>query len=513
MATIDTLVEPDSTLLKPASGSGSDAAPRKLLGRASIAGAGSIYQQCVSFMSGLIVARVIGAADYGVFSLARNLVDTTSILTRLGLDIGLQRYFGQTRHDPDQGLRMLVLRELRFTTSLLALLPVALVAAGLGNTLETHVYHHAGFAQVLLCLALALPFVTDVAVLGGAYRGALRPTPTILAECVLMPTARLLIIVLLFLAGWRLWAVAAGTTLGAILASGWLALRARRDFPAAGSIGQPRPEVRRIIGYSSVMAVAVLVTTLTSTMDILTLGRFASAEELGQYSLAKTLVLLTGFFAAAFNQGLGALVAARHAQDDHAGMLHVMSLTLRWIALGTLPVFAVFLLWGAELTPLFGPSFAVSQSVVAWLAASQFVLALFGTMGWALSMTNRHLLELGILATGLVVAIVLCMLVVPAHGQLGAAIATFCAIAFVNGARMLFARRVLRGSPIDMKLLLMIAAGLLLALAARWLVAQFALGPFWSAACGIGLFLACYAVFGWRYIRGSLKEEGTDAVG
>ena len=48
---------------------------------ASIATTGIIYQQGLSFLSGLIVARVVGAADYGVINIARNLVMAASTFT------------------------------------------------------------------------------------------------------------------------------------------------------------------------------------------------------------------------------------------------------------------------------------------------------------------------------------------------------------------------------------------------------------------------------------------------
>jgi O-antigen/teichoic acid export membrane protein len=489
-----------------------DASPAKLLGRASVAGAGAIYQQCVSFASGVIVARVLGAADYGVFNLARNLVDTTSLLTRAGLDVGLQRHFGETRAVPDHAARALVLRQVRVLVSILALVPVAAVALGLGRVLEENVYPHAGFAQLLLCLALGLPFVSDLCVLGGAYRGSLKLTPSVLAESVLMPTARLLIILALFLLGWRLWAVALGTTLGAVLASGWLALRARRDFAARAQPSASWAQSRRVLRYSSVMAAATLVTTLTSTMDILTLGRYVSAEQLGQYSLAKTLFVLTGFFAIAFSQGLGGMVADRHVQGDREGLLRVMSLTFQWIALGTLPVFAIFLFWGAQITQLFGPSFTISPAVVAWLAGGQFVLALFGQMGWALSMTGRHVLEFRILASGLAVAAVLCFIAVPVYGQLGAAIATFCAIVIVNGSRMFFVRRALGGLPLDGRLVLFAAAGLSVAFAAKLASAQLPLGLFWSCCAGVGIFLPCYVAACWWYLHTTATRRARGAT-
>jgi O-antigen/teichoic acid export membrane protein len=513
MATVDSVIEHPGTRLNAKPAPVEDAAPRKLLGRASMAGAGAIYQQAVSFLSGLVVARVLGAAEYGVFSLARNLVDTTTIVTRLGLDIGLQRHFGESSGGSAPAMRLVVLRQLRMVAALTALVPIAVVWLGVGKVLEEHVYHHAGFANVLLCLALALPFVTDLGVLSGAYRGSLRPARSIIAESVLVPTARLLLILVLFLAGWRLWAVALGTTLGAAAGAAWLAWRARRDFPVPAEHHQSWTAAQRVIRYSSVMSLAVLVITLTASMDLLMAGRYVSAEQLGQYSLAKTLMVLIGFFATAFSQTLGALVAERYFSGDYAGLMRVMSQVTRWITLGTLPVFAVFVVWGAQVMLLFGPSFAVSPAVIAFLAAGQFCLAVFGCMGWTLSMTNRHMVELGILVAGLAMSIALGLALIPSHGQLGAALSSFLAMAFVNGARVLYARRVLHALPFDASLPLNVAIGLGLAFAARFLVAQLSLGPVASCVAGIGLFTVAYACVCWVQLRDELPWPRKHATG
>src|SRR5436853_5256737 len=119
-----------------------EAGPRRIIGRASIVAAGALYRQVVSFISGLIVARVIGASDYGIFNLARNLVEVTGIFTRLGLDLGLQRYFGETNKVQDRASRTAMLLRVRLLACTLALLPVVAVALGLGRFLETHVYHY-----------------------------------------------------------------------------------------------------------------------------------------------------------------------------------------------------------------------------------------------------------------------------------------------------------------------------------------------------------------------------------
>ncbi|MBI3525705.1 MAG: oligosaccharide flippase family protein [Betaproteobacteria bacterium] len=483
--------------------------PNRLIGRASIVAAGIAYQQGISFLSGLIVARVIGAANYGVFNLARSLVDLTGILTRLGLDIGLQRYFGETSTTQDSGARVITLRRVRLLASAFALLPIAAIALGLGRTLEADVYHYSNFAEILLCLALSLPFLTDIAVLGGAYRGILKLAPSVIAESIMLPTIRLAVIVILFSIGWRLWAVVVGTTLGSILAAAFLALRARADFRrVVPARTHSWADVTRVMSYSVVLALALLVTTLTNNVDVLMLGRFASAQDVGQYTLVKMLLTLMNVFGAAFVTGLGALVAERYFRGDRSGMVRVMSLSARWVTLTTLPLFSIFLFWGAPLTQLFGSSFGASQAVVGWLATSQFIFVVFGPSGWALSMTGRHVLELKILSIGLAVAAALCWLAAPAYGQLGAAVATCASMAFTNFVRILFVRRSIGAFPFGLDIFAIMPAGAGIAWISDLLASQFPFSGVWRTVCGIACFILAYGVVAWTHWLNETEKRG-----
>lgn len=482
---------------------------RRLIGGASIAAAGMIYQQGISFLSVLLVARVVGATDYGIFNLARNLVQVTGIFTRLGLDVGLQRYFGETQTARDRALRIAVLRQLRLLASAVALLPVFAVALGLGRILEESLFRYPHFADVLLVSALALPFLTDLALLGGAYRGIMKLSPSVMAEYILLPTIRLAAIVILFVAGWRLWAVVVGTSLGSLLASAFLAMRARADFYNRAPV-HPYSWVDafRVARFSIVLAGSMVVGTLTGSIDKLMLGYFTTAQDVGQYSLVQTLVVLIGLIGVAFNQSLAALVAERHTHGDVDGMVHVMSLSARWVTLATLPIFAIFLFWGAQLTLLLGPSFATSQTVVSWLAVSQFLVTVFSPSGWALSMTGKHVLELKILLVGLVIAALLCWLAVPVVGQLGAAVATCASLAVVNLGRNLFVRQLVGVFPFGSDIFVIMAAGIGLAWGGQVMVEQIALPPLWNTIAGIGFFLVAYGVVSWTQLLNESEKSG-----
>jgi O-antigen/teichoic acid export membrane protein len=322
--------------------------------------------------------------------------------------------------------------------------------------------------------------------------------------------------VVLFALGLRLWAVVIGTAAASLIASAFLALRAHRDFGApplrVAGHATSWAEARRVIRYSIVLAAAVLITTLTSSMDVFMLGHFAPSADLGRYTLAKTLVILIGLGAAAFNQSLGALVANRYFRGDLPGMLQVMSSAIRWIALGTLPALAVFVFWGSQLIQVFGASFSISSGVISVLAAGQSAQAVFGPAGWALSMTGRHVLELKILVAGLLLSIVLCLLMVPRMGQMGAALAICSAITATNLLRLLCIRRTLRALPYDITLLLGAVATLGLAWITRTLVDWFIAPGILSTALGIGLFLLVFAAVCWKRLRAVLLGSGIQAV-
>lgn len=401
---------------------------------------GMIYQQAISFVSGLIVARVIGASEYGIFSLARSIQQVVGLFSRLGLDVGLQRFMGEAgNHTEKQAARLAMIGRFRLVALGLSLLPIALLALGLGAQIEEHLYRYDQFSAVLLATFIAIPFLSDIAVLGGVYRGTFNPAPAIVAEYIILPSIRLLAILVLFALGFRLWAVVVGSSLAALAASLFLAVKFHRYQSSFPSHGEPIADAGMIgttLRYSAVIACAMSVTLLTRSVDSFLLGYYTSAAEVGQYALVQMMLILVGLFGAALGQTLGAQIAERFAAEDHAGIERLLERNVRLIALVSCPLFAVFFFWGTDLVLVFGPSYQLPAAVVRWLAAGALLLTLTACAGFALSMTGRHALELKILILGLATSLLLCATLIPGLGQLGAAVAVFVSLALVNLVRL-----------------------------------------------------------------------------
>ncbi|MEH2516373.1 O-antigen/teichoic acid export membrane protein [Bradyrhizobium sp. AZCC 1610] len=392
------------------------------------------YAKFISFVAGIVIARMIGATQYGMFNVARSVLESCSVVSPLGLDLALQRHLGSAPERLSVRLRQLTF--FRLLTFGLAMIPPALAAAGLGSYVEQSIYRYPDFANVLLVTLIALPFATDIAVLGGVYRGVLNPAPFMLANYVVQPTIRLIIMGLLLVLGFRLWAIVVATCASYIISWAVLALVARKDL--AGS-GPPQrrdwADVGSVFLYSPSLCASVVFVVWIRSADSLFLGYFGSARDVGQYAAILMIAQLIGLIGEALGQTLGPRVALCYRNNNLAAMEDILAENIRRMTLVSAPIFAAILFWGDRIDLVLGPSFAVDASVVALVAARIFLQTIFGYSGFALSMTGWHVRETILLGCGFLLSVIACGVLVPIFGQFGAALASFASMATISLVR------------------------------------------------------------------------------
>lgn len=479
---------------------------------ASITLAGTVFQLVISFLSGLIVARVIGSSAFGIFNIARTLCETLIVFTKMGFDIGIVRHFGE--HPPGQYAprNARFLARVLMTVLGLSLIPVAAILLGGGAWLEQHVYQYPDFGLVIAVMIITVPLMALTQVLGGAFRGYLRIRPRVIAEFFLQPSARLAVILLLFLAGWRLWSVITGTVLSFAVAVLYLLFHARRTFfNRQQDTGKPDNQDEKwrdfvTVGkYSIVISLTVSVAVLLQKLDVMMLGYFATASDVGKYAVIQMVVSLISIFNSALNQAVAPMLARFCKEGAIEDMRHLIHQHTRWVALTSLPVFLVIGFFGNQLMPIFGKDFHVGLAVVALLALSQFVLAVLSTAGFMLSMTGRHMLEFYTMLVALVCNAILNFFLIPAYGITGAAVGTLIAVVIANVLRSLQVYRIHGVFPVGGEVLRVVLVG----------VGVFAVIVLAARASGVGqgvaaavvqslLFCVVYAVL---MLRFGLVEE------
>ncbi len=457
---------------------------------------GLLFQQLTAFVVGVAVARWLGPQGYGQVSLARAVYGIAVILAPLGLDLSLLRHLGESGAGRSAKLaRVAGLRRLVWAVNLAVVAAVALVGA---PWLQAHLYRRPGFALDLVIAFAALPFAADLAVLTAACRAMDRVAEASLASLYLQPVVRTAALVGLLALGLGARGVLAATAVGvaaADLALAALLIGGRARAAAADPPASPAPgPVPRLFGYSGWMAAMLLTYGGLKLVDVLVLGRFRPAREVGDYAAVSAIAQLIGLYPTALSQTLGPTVARLYATGDRAAVRRELGRYLRLSSLACAPLFAGVAVFGPWLDLVFGTRFRFEPALCLTLALGAYVSGVFGPMSVSLSMTGRHRLEFAILLTGAMASLAGCVLLAPAYGGVGVAWATLGGYLLVNGARTAVSARVMGGVDMAWGDVAAPAACWGLALAWRGLAERFGVHDWPTAIWTAWGLLASYAV-------------------
>lgn len=218
--------------------------------------------------------------------------------------------------------------------------------------------------------------------------------------------------------------------------STWLFLSQTGGGARAGASASVRN--MEIFSVSLPVFITTLMTLVMDHAAILALGYLGTAEQVGVYTVAERLSVLTSVVLISINS----IVAPKFAElywsgkkDDLKKVIRFSSKSIFW---ASAPVLLVFLIFPAFFMGIFGEGFRSGWLALVVLSIGQFINSACGSVGYFLMMTNgqRALMIIILLAGALNIA--LCVMLIPAIGFVGAAVATASTLVFWNITAVLY---------------------------------------------------------------------------
>lgn len=485
---------------------------RLLRNDVAIIAVGQLLQQIITMGTGIILARVLGSSGYGLVNLLRTLFTGLMTVAPLGLDLALLKYCG--RHADAHQVSVTVNR-LRVVAAVMNIAVALGVGVGFGGVLMRDVYRYDQFDTMLLITLAGLPFAADLGAMGAVYKAKGRPGLYALMTVYLQPVIRLVLIGVAVLVWPTVMAIVVINTIQITVSSLAVMLHNRSmavSDPSRSTGGTglvPWSEARGVLSESLWMALNLLVYGMMRFVDILMLGYYLPAHEVGEYAALSTISQLVQVYPLAASQTLGPNISRQYHAGDLKGVRRFLD---DYIYLATLIsgfIFAGIAVFGTELDLVFGKSFHFQQGVSILMPVGYLLSATLAPTGYALSMTGRHRAELGILSFGGLALLLLCRVLIPTFGQNGAATAVATSFLIINVVRFAYVSKVLGFVPGQWRDVLPPVFGLVLASIARTVVA-FGFDrslPALVAACVL------YAVLYAAACQGLLFKPGTrDAI-
>ena len=343
---------------------------------------------------GVVLARLLGPADLGLYFLFVQVVALFSLAHCFGLRNSLMKLAGIASAAGDwPAVRRLVGVALR----LFGLASVALVALyALAWPLLQGALFKREFGLAVAGLILVVIAARSVEELASALlRGAGRIGDGVMLLGLPREGLFFVTVLGLWLAGREpgiepVFGIYLVVALGVALAGAALVWSTVRGRPAVGG-PVAATGLATLVGLSFPMLVQSGASLVFQVSDLWVLGFARSSAEVGVYGAAQRLTNLSVFALGVVNLALPPLIAALHGQGRVRELQQVARAAATWSAAVAIPVLVVVVLAGGWLlAAIFGPAFAAGATVLTILTLGQTVNAVAGSPGVILQMIGNH---------------------------------------------------------------------------------------------------------------------------
>jgi O-antigen/teichoic acid export membrane protein len=454
---------------------------------------GMVIGKTLYLLYAVFLARVLGVHDLGIYFLGLGIVFFLGVVGNLGRNSATVRYTALYNARKDLQRLKGITMAAPFLSFLIGA-ALATIVFLLADVAALHMFHKPELGSILKILSLSLPFECSMRVLLGSTQGLKLMTYTAFIENVLWMGARFVVtLMLVFGFDMKLEGAAWAYAVSSLLSAGTALYFTSRHIPLFSKSGPSIVEYKEIMKFSIPMAFSETVYNLMVQADVLILGFFATAVNIGIYSVALRIVVMAqivfNIFMPVFNPFISELYD-RKKLDRLAGLLKAIT---RWNVMASFPIFMSILCFPDVFLRIFGEGFLEASSCLAILAVARIFTAPSILPNSMLSMAGRPDLQLVNNVGMLILTVILNFTLIPAYGITGAATATGICLVIVSAVRIIEVYRLMGIHPFTRDLVKPVIGGI-----AAFMVSygiQLAIGSTLYFV-NIGILTVFYAIYG-----------------
>jgi len=430
---------------EPTSGEPRSGAPRRELsslirGSAFIFGC-RLFGAAATFLTQMLLARWMGAAELGIYVLAFSWCILLSTLSTGGFRIASIRFIGEGLADDRPGYIAGYIKRSRQIV-----IAASLAVAVLGNLflLAFNSTFGTELPAVFAIALLAVPFFALLNLYAGYANALSRFSLSFLPIDVFRPLLFLLAIGAIRVAGEPLDATVAMTlNLVALVLVAAAAMLISQPLLRQNTTGsEPQYETRIWIRTAVPLLLVALFTGHFPELMMIIVGAYLPSDDLAIFHVCFRIAMLIAFGLYAIDAFTGPQITRLLTNGDQQELQKVVNRVTRLRFWAALAAVAILGLAGPEILGLFGDEFSQGYPMLLILSIALLFQAGAGPTTRLISLSGHQNHCVLIFAVAIVVAIILVAILVPLYGVRGAAIATLLdTIFWVLWVRHLVVRR------------------------------------------------------------------------
>ncbi|MFA5816016.1 MAG: flippase [Bacteroidales bacterium] len=384
----------------------------------------------------LLLARALTPSDLGHYFLIFTIINIMGLVAIVGLDFGVVRYVALYAGEGRFGLARKTLTASLFISVPIGIAVAALIA-GLAPWLTGLLMEETDASVMAIRIfAISIPFWVVARLFNATTQGMHRMEYQVYSRDIGEQLSKFVFTAIALIIGVGLigvvWANVASVVLAAGMSLVFFTIVLPRNKAVSNAVASP---VRQIFHYSLPLAFSNILGMLLLYIDMLLVGYLASPADVGYYGAALRLVTGSQAILLAFATVFTPVISDLYNKRSDAELHELFKTVGRWIFTCSFPIFLVLFLLSDPIMQVFGTDFTAGSGALMLLAFSQLVNAGTGTAGLMVLMSGRSHMELINVGVSLIINVIICMLLIPAHGVVGAAIANVTAAVVINVMR------------------------------------------------------------------------------
>jgi O-antigen/teichoic acid export membrane protein len=325
--------------------------------------------------------------------------------------------------------------------------------------LFTRIFNKPGLMEIIKFLSISLPFSSLMVVALNATQGFKTMHYTIYGQNLFSPTSNLLLSILFFLIGFKVFGVVIAYAVSAFLTSILSIYFLTRIFPDVKS-ARAVSETKELFRFSIPFLFITFLMFLILYTDILFLGHFRSSYEVGIYNAAVKTALFINAILLCFSHIFSPIISDLHGRGETQKLERLFKTVTGWTYSLSLPIFLFILLSSKEIMSVFGQGFIMGWLPLIILAFAQLLNAATGPATHILVMSARQDFMLLNCSIVCLINILLNYLLIPSHGIVGASLASGTSIVIFNLTMLFKIQASLKMHPYSKKFLKPTAFGI-----------------------------------------------------
>ena len=389
----------------------------------------------------VVLARLMGASEYGAYMYVATWIGVLALISRLGLDNVVLRYVPIHRIKREWDLVygvMITAAGVSFVTAVFFSVSGYFFMERMAGRIDS------GLRDVFTWGCVVLPLLTLCGIGASTIQAFKRAVSSIIPDSLIRPFLLLAlgvgaVRVLSFSPNADVFmATNAAACFITLIVSGLIVLNILKQEAKAAPVrdqAKTRPvrfQVKSWMAVALPMLLIVGFNLINARLDVIMIGFFRGTAEVGVYAAATRLAGLILFGIISVNAISAPLISQMHSQNRIDELQRIVAISVRGIALFTLPSALIIGLLGRMALGLFGNDFTVGYAALLILLAGQAFSALTGSVGLIMTMTGNQAIAAWIVGGGALCNLVLNLLLIPRFGIEGAALATSVSVILWN---------------------------------------------------------------------------------